>query len=229
MASAPADTPQQLRPAAPRTRPRELEDGLNFHVYHPLSGRLARALVPTGVSPNAVSVLGGLLICAAAYFYTQVAWPAGALIGFACHLLWHVVDGADGDLARMTGKASPTGEIIDGICDYAGHVVLYVALAAMLAESIGGWAWAWGWAAGLSHVVQTNHAESQRRHGFIQRRRNRIVLAKTRDQAEDEVNQQCDHQKEDQVPFVDDGARLPHLHGKEQGNAHDRASGDRAK
>jgi hypothetical protein len=163
MASAPADTPQHLRPAAPRARPRELEDGLNLHVYHPLSARLARALVPTGVSPNAVSVVGGLLICAAAYFYTRMAWPTGALIGFACHLLWHVVDGADGDLARMTGKSSPTGEMIDGICDYVGHIILYVALAAMLSHTIGGWAWFWASAAGLSHVLQTNHSESQRR------------------------------------------------------------------
>jgi phosphatidylglycerophosphate synthase len=36
------------------------------------------------------------------------------------HMGWHVLDGADGDLARMTGRASPQGELFDGICDYVG-------------------------------------------------------------------------------------------------------------
>jgi len=76
---------------------------------------------------------------------------------------WHVFDGADGDLARMTGKASPTGEMVDGLCDYGAHVVLYVVLAAILDDSLGLWAWGLAVAAGASHIVQTNHAEVQRR------------------------------------------------------------------
>lgn len=145
------------------TRPRELQDELNRFIYHPLAGRLARLLKPTGISPNAVSVVGGLLICAAAWAYTQLGWPVSAILGFTFHVLWHVVDGADGDLARLTGKTSPTGELVDGVCDYAGHVVLYIALATMLDDQIGGWAWLLASLAGASHVAQTNHAETQRR------------------------------------------------------------------
>ena len=148
---------------APYSRPRELEDGLNRFVYHPLAHRLARALLPMGISPNAVSVAGMLLVWGAAAAYTGLSWPQSFVIGFALHLLWHVVDGADGDLARLTGRPSATGELVDGVCDYAGHVVLYLALAAMLDGQIGHWAWALTAAAGASHIVQTNHAESQRR------------------------------------------------------------------
>ena len=156
-AGAPAERPTEGRPV-------ELEDWLNLRVYHPLAARLARTLLPTGISPNAVSVAGGLLIWAAAWAYTSLSWPAGAALGLALHLLWHVLDGADGDLARLAGKSSPTGELVDGVCDYAGHVVLYVALAASLDGQIGGWAWALASAAGASHIVQTNHAETQRRN-----------------------------------------------------------------
>ena len=74
-----------------------------------------------------------------------------------------MVDGADGDLARLTGRSSPTGELVDGVCDYAGHAVLYIALAALLDDSIGWTAWPLAAAAGASHIVQTNHAETQRR------------------------------------------------------------------
>jgi phosphatidylserine synthase len=163
MASAPAGAPPRSDNSRLRSRPIELEDGLNRFVYHPLAAKLAWLLRPTGVSPNAVSVASGLLVCAAAFAYTELGWPQGVLIGFACHLIWHVVDGADGDLARMTGKASATGELVDGVCDYAGHIVMYVAFAAILDNAIGGWAWVLAVAAGASHIVQTNHAESQRR------------------------------------------------------------------
>jgi hypothetical protein len=146
-----------------RARPRELEDKLNLYFYHPLARRLARLLRPTGISPNAVSVFGMLLVFAAAWAYTGLTWPVSVAIGFSLHLLWHVVDGADGDLARMRGSASATGELVDGVCDYAGHTALYFALAAMLAGQIGGWAWAIAVAAGASHIAQTNHAETQRR------------------------------------------------------------------
>ena len=146
-----------------RRRAPELEDPLNRYLYHPLSGRLARLLVPTGISPNAVSVTGALLVWAAAWAYASLAWPVGALLGFALHMAWHVFDGADGDLARLTGKASPTGELVDGLCDYAANVVLYLVLAAILDDSIGAWAWVLAVGAGASHAVQTNHAETQRR------------------------------------------------------------------
>ena len=92
----------------------ELQDALNRRVYHPLARALARRLHPTGVSPHAVSIAGMLLVWGAAHAYTRMGWPEGVLIGFALHLLWHVVDGADGDLARLTGKSSPMGELVDG-------------------------------------------------------------------------------------------------------------------
>ena len=147
----------------PSGRPVELEDWLNRFIYHPLSGRLARALVPTGISPNMVSVMGGLFIAAAAWAYTGLDWGQSALLGFLFQALWHIFDGADGDLARLTGKASPIGEMVDGICDYAGHAILYVALAAFLDDRIGVSAWAIATVAALSHGVQANHSESQRR------------------------------------------------------------------
>ena len=149
---------------SPRGRAPELEDALNRLIYHPLASGLARLLQPTGVSPNAVSAMGMLLVWAAAWSYVTIAWPYGALLGFALHLSWHVVDGADGDLARLTGRASPTGEMVDGLCDYAAHIALYVTLATMLDDQVGPWGWALTTAAGASHAFQTNHAESQRRN-----------------------------------------------------------------
>ncbi len=153
----------ETAPKKPSSRPPELQDWLNAHVYHPLSRRLAMLLAPTPVTPNMVSVAGGLCVVAAAVCYSQLAYPVSVVLGFAFHLLWHVVDGADGDLARMTGRTSATGELVDGVCDYVSHIVLYLTLAAMLDDTLGGWGWALAVAAGASHIAQTNHAESTKR------------------------------------------------------------------
>jgi len=149
--------------AEPPQRPAELEDGLNARLYHPLSRRLARWLAPTPVTPDMVSAAGALAIMLAALAYSGLPWPWSVAAGLALHMSWHVLDGADGDLARMTGRSSPHGELFDGICDYAGHIVLYVTLGWIAAAQIGGWGWALMAAAGASRVVQAAHYEGARR------------------------------------------------------------------
>lgn len=145
------------------TRPRELQDWLNFRLYHPLAWRLARLFAGTPVTPNMLSVVGGLMVIAAAFAYVQPGWPSPALVGMTLHMAWHVIDGADGDLARLTGRSGPIGEIVDGICDYASHFVLYVVLALVLQTHLGWFAWVPAVTAGVSRILQANHAEVQRR------------------------------------------------------------------
>jgi phosphatidylglycerophosphate synthase len=152
----------------PPQRPRELQDALNYHLYHPLAWRLALLLARTPITPNAVSVIGGCFVVAAGVVYALAyangwGWP-GALLGLLLHMTWHVVDGADGDLARLTGRTSPLGELVDGVCDYASHIIVYFILGWVLAQQIGpAWAWPIMLAAGVSHFVQANHVEVQRR------------------------------------------------------------------
>ncbi len=161
------EKPQAPRPRAQRpVRPRELQDSLNHYLYHPLAWQLARLLAKTPVTPNMVSIAGGLMVVAAGIAYAQpgsLTYPLSAALGMALHMGWHVVDGADGDLARITGKASPIGEMVDGICDYASHIVLYFILGWLLQLQIGWVSWPIMVAAGLSHIVQSNHVEVQRR------------------------------------------------------------------
>ena len=149
-------------------RPRELEDTLNHKLYHPLAWQLARLLARTPVTPNQVSVFGGATVVCAGIAYASPlwggeAWPFSAALGMALHMAWHVIDGADGDLARMTGRNSPYGEMIDGLCDYSSHVVLYVLLGLFMAATMGAWAWAITIPAGIGHAVQSTHVEAQRR------------------------------------------------------------------
>jgi len=158
-------TSMRARPAATEVvgRPPELEDFLNARIFHPLAWRLALALRNTFVTPNQVSILGGLIVVVAAATYAGArAWPLTAF-AFLLHLSWHVFDGADGDLARMTGRSSRQGEIVDGICDYVSHIVLYITLGWLLAAQIGPAGWCWAAAAGAARIIQAVFYENQRR------------------------------------------------------------------
>ena len=156
-------SPMSGAPSGGVARPTELELWSNRRLIHPLSRALAARLASTWVTPNMVSVAGGAMAVAAAAAYTQGPWPWGALLGLACHGVWHVLDGADGELARRTGRSSPLGEIVDGVCDYAGRTVLYLALAAFGAAQFGAWVWLLAVCAGASRIVQANFYETVRR------------------------------------------------------------------
>ena len=152
-------------PAAPpnAARPAELELWSNRRLIHPVSRALAKRLVATPVTPDMVSIGGAVMAVAGAAAYTLLPRPWGPVLGLASHVLWHVLDGADGDLARRTGRSSTHGELVDGICDYAGRTILYLALGAFAARQVGAWVWLLAVFVGLSRIVQANFYETVRR------------------------------------------------------------------
>jgi phosphatidylglycerophosphate synthase len=152
----------ELAPAC-AGKPREIDLWSNRYLIHPLSRRLTTLLIPTGISPNQVSALGVVASALAAAAYTLIDAPVAPFVGFALHIGWHVLDGADGDLARRTGRSSPSGEVVDGVCDYLSHIILYSFLAGMLSAQLGGWAWALALVSGVCRAVQANSYESRRR------------------------------------------------------------------
>ena len=149
-------------PAEPVRRPPEIEDPTNLRFIHPLSARLVPRLAAWGVHPNAVSAAGmlcGLLAGIAYAHYRDWRWTVA---GFALMLAWHVLDGADGQLARLTRKQSHLGKVLDGVCDYVTNIAVYVGLAIVLAGQFGGWIWAAAAVSGLFHAVHCASYEMQR-------------------------------------------------------------------
>lgn len=140
-----------------------LRNPLDKWLYHPLAHRVAMLLAKSAITPNAVSVAGGICIALAGIIYVQTNVVGGAFLGLVMHMSWHVLDGADGDLARLTGRVTPKGEVIDGVCDYSGHIVLYLLLAGAAYTAFGWAAWALAIGAGASRIVQANFYEVQRR------------------------------------------------------------------
>jgi hypothetical protein len=126
-------------------------------IVHPAGRLLLPLALRLRVPANAVSIAGFLSGAAAAWAYLD--WPHRAGPGFLLCVAWLIFDGLDGMIARATGTASALGRFLDGVCDHAVFVLLYLALAA----SIGG-AEAWGLAiaAGAAHAVQSTLYEGDR-------------------------------------------------------------------
>ncbi|HEX4504507.1 MAG TPA: CDP-alcohol phosphatidyltransferase family protein [Alphaproteobacteria bacterium] len=151
-----------METSEPVRRASEIEEITNLYVIHPVSNFLTPRFARLGITPNAVSVAGmgfGILAAFAYYHYRDLKL---AIAGFFLMIAWHVMDGADGQLARLTNRQSELGKVLDGVCDYVTFIAVYTALAASLARDIGARAWLLAAVAGLFHAFQAAAYEAQR-------------------------------------------------------------------
>ena len=151
-----------MQTSEPVRRTSEIEEVTNQYLIHPAAGFLTPVFARLRISPNAVSLTGmafGLLASLAYYRYQDLRY---AIAGFLLMIAWHVMDGADGQLARLTNAQSELGKILDGTCDYITFIAVYSALAAALSHQSHDWVWALAIAAGLSHAAQGMAYEAQR-------------------------------------------------------------------
>jgi phosphatidylglycerophosphate synthase len=97
-------------------------------VNRPISRLLTRLLLPTGISPNAVTVLSCLIGLAGAGLVATGEWRLG-VVGALLFQLGAAVDCVDGELARLTYRFSPIGARLDMALDNVTHVALFAAMA----------------------------------------------------------------------------------------------------
>ena len=84
----------------------------------------ARAFRAIGLTPNSITLLG-FAVCVAGAALTALGWP---LYGGIVFLAGSTLDLFDGALARLTGKASPFGALLDSVFDRLGEAALFVGL-----------------------------------------------------------------------------------------------------
>ncbi len=130
----------------------DVEEPIDVYVHRPLAYLLARALLPTPVSPNLVTiasmvigVYGAYLIVADTPHHFQ--WAA------LCAFLSTVFDCADGQLARLRKTSSVIGRMLDGSADVVVSGSILAAGGYYLFEKYGAIAPGLGWAAVLFTVV----------------------------------------------------------------------------
>jgi phosphatidylglycerophosphate synthase len=113
----------------------ETEDWLDLHVIRPFCYYCALAFAKLGTHPNTVTIWSMIIGAASAIFFGCSSFYYGGTIGLIYNLIAilllmvaDVFDCTDGQLARMTGKKSRLGRILDGVAGFAWFTPIYVAL-----------------------------------------------------------------------------------------------------
>src|SRR4051794_29168508 len=128
------DTPQDARRAErlllARAAAKPLDGVVSRRLNRPLSQRISALLLHLGVSPTAASVgTFALGLLAAALVAAGAVAPAALVIGGVFVQLTSVVDGCDGEMARVTLRTSRFGALLDTLLDRIVDVALLAALA----------------------------------------------------------------------------------------------------
>jgi CDP-L-myo-inositol myo-inositolphosphotransferase len=121
------DTPEDLSIAKRRLR-RSLSkanDGpVSRHLNRPVSTRLSMLLAPLGISPDVLSLASAAVGFFGAWLLAGGSAVAGALAVHGSSVL----DGVDGEVARLRVRASPRGALLDGVLDRLVDAAVIVAL-----------------------------------------------------------------------------------------------------
>lgn len=138
---------------------REIEGFLDLHFYRKVGFQLARFFAWAGFTPNGVTLLGTAIgiVAGHLYFYRDLATN---IVGMCLHVFANAMDNADGQLARLTNRHSPSGRVLDGIGDNLIYASVYLHLCLRyLAEGGSHGIWLVALLAGLSHRLQSEVAE----------------------------------------------------------------------
>jgi CDP-L-myo-inositol myo-inositolphosphotransferase len=110
------DTPEDLRRAARllrRSLTKEADGPVSRFLNRPVSTRASMALAHLPIHPDAVSFVAFLVALGAAWSLGVGAAVAGAALVHVSSLL----DGVDGEIARLQVRTTPGGALLDGVLD----------------------------------------------------------------------------------------------------------------
>ncbi len=121
------DTPEDLR-AASRTMRRALakpDDGpISRYLNRPVSTRLSMAIAPLRIHPDVISAVAAVTGIVAASLLGMGAGVVGATFAY----LTSILDGTDGEVARLQDRATPGGALLDGVLDRLSDAAIVAGL-----------------------------------------------------------------------------------------------------
>jgi phosphatidylglycerophosphate synthase len=140
-------------------KPRDVDELLDYYLFRRLAAIVVRALAPTPITPNQVTVMAGAIgamsgVAVVAAVEGPAWWLAvGALLLFT----GMVLDCADGQLARIRGTSSMLGRGLDGMVDSIPTFSIFLGLALFTSRTfgLGTWGWLLAVGAGASTLWQT--------------------------------------------------------------------------
>lgn len=113
----------------------ETEEWFDRVFNRPIGYLWARLFARLGIHPNTVTVLSILLGISSAFFFVHGSYRTEGSVGLTYNIIgvllmvWaNFYDSADGQLARMTGKKTKLGHILDGTASIIIFISVYCAI-----------------------------------------------------------------------------------------------------
>lgn len=110
----------------------ETEDWLDLHVVRPFCYWWAVFFAKLDIHPNTVTILSMIIGAASTFFFACGSFYYEGTNGLVMNIiailllcLADIFDCTDGQLARMTGKKSRLGRILDGVAGFTWFVPIY--------------------------------------------------------------------------------------------------------
>lgn len=121
------DTPEDLRRVSRllrRSLTKDADGPVSRYLNRPLSTRISMALAHLPIHPDAVSVIACLVAVAGAW----ALWVGRGVEGALLVLLSSLLDGVDGEIARLQVRTSAGGALLDGVLDRAADAAVIAGL-----------------------------------------------------------------------------------------------------
>jgi 1L-myo-inositol 1-phosphate cytidylyltransferase / CDP-L-myo-inositol myo-inositolphosphotransferase len=123
----PADVPAAERRLL-KSLVKETDGFMARHVERPISLAISRRLAATAITPNQMSLISiAVGICGGPFFLSSR--PLMQTIGALLFLAHSILDGCDGELARLKFQQSRWGGVLDFWGDNVVHVVIFACMA----------------------------------------------------------------------------------------------------
>lgn len=110
----------------------ETEDWLDLHVVRPFCYYLAVVFAKFDIHPNTVTIWSMIIGAASTVFFAAASFYYAGWWGLSMNLIAilllcaaDILDCTDGQLARMTGKKSRLGRILDGAAGFVWFIPIY--------------------------------------------------------------------------------------------------------
>ncbi len=140
----------------------DTEEHIDIWFYRPMGYAWALLFQKLGIVPNTVTIISIFLGVAAGILFGFNDLKLNA-IGILLLIWANTYDSCDGQLARMTGKKSALGRILDGAAGDMWFISIYTSIAVRLTPDWGIWIWLMAAVSGLlCHANQSRLADYYR-------------------------------------------------------------------
>lgn len=133
----------------------DTEEKLDLYFYRPVGFLIAKISSYTPATPTALTIIGMLMGASSGFFFYQNESNFNLVIASILLVGGQIFDSADGQLARLVGKSSKFGLILDGICDNIVFGAAYISCAATVFPLWGWWIVPITLLAGVCHSFQS--------------------------------------------------------------------------